>query len=36
MEHKRVKLGTIYIDRSAAVSNINFKAPDDDHIGQNM
>jgi hypothetical protein len=31
---KRVKFGIVFTDGSAAIANINFEAPDDDHIGQ--
>jgi hypothetical protein len=31
-----VKFGIVYIDGSAAISNISFETPDDDHIGRNM
>jgi hypothetical protein len=31
-----VKFGIVCIDGSAAVSNVNFEAPDDDHIGRNI
>jgi hypothetical protein len=31
-----LQLGIIHTDLSVAVSNINFEAPDDDHISRNM
>jgi hypothetical protein len=34
--YEGVKFGIVHTDGSAAVSSINFKAPNDDHIGRNM